>query len=348
MKIRQRWIKGLLLGLTILLISSGLAQADQNKFWGMDLGNYWDYVESPYDTWPSRVQVTTLDTASFPYPTYLLASTEYQNGPWVPMENRWYEIRETGPNASELRVWKIMSYDDVDQAWYTFVFDSGIIWAKRPMTVGDSWTSSASGTYSEGTSTSPIDITVNSAVVAYESVNLPFGNGTYNAYKIVHFIQVPGVGQLIQTLWVAPYLGIIKNEAVDVEMTERDYLSSMDIATVFNDALYGYWAYPYIMRIYDEGITAGIGGGLYGPENNVTREEMAVFLLKARNEIPPDGYCGSTPPFADVLPDRWSCKWIKRLFELEITAGIGGGLFGPGNNITRAEMAVFLTRAFLD
>ena len=69
---------------------------------------------------------------------------------------------------------------------------------------------------------------------------------------------------------------------------------------------------------------------------------------RAIKDIPPDGYCSSTPPFADVLPGQWSCKWIKRLFELEITAGIGGGLFGPGNNITRAEMAVFLTRAFLD
>jgi hypothetical protein len=31
----------------------------------------------------------------------------------------------------------------------------------------------------------------------------------------------------------------------------------------------------------DEGITTGIGGGLYGPSLSVLREQMAVFLAKS-------------------------------------------------------------------
>lgn len=54
MKTRQRRMRYLLIVLFIVLIPGGWVQAEQNKFWAMDLGDYWDYVEGPYDPWPSR------------------------------------------------------------------------------------------------------------------------------------------------------------------------------------------------------------------------------------------------------------------------------------------------------
>jgi hypothetical protein len=349
MKNMQKRLKYLSIALFIGLISGGLAEAQQTKFWAMDLGNYWDYIESPSDTWFLRLHATTLDTTTFPIPTYLMAGADYQNSTWAPMENWWYEIRETGPNASELRVWKIMGYDDVDRAWLTFVFDSGIIWAKRPMTVGDSWISNASGTHSDGTNTFPINITVNSGVLAYESVDVPFGNGTYRAYKISHFIQIPGVAQTTQTLWVVPYLGIIKHESVDADGTDRDSLSAMDIATVFNDAPYDHWAYPYIMKIYDAGYTTGCGDGFYCPEGEpdgfVSREQMAVFITRALGQVPAGESCETPSPFTDVPDDWWSCKYVQKLYNLGFAGGYGDGRFGPADRVTREQMAVFITRA---
>ena len=114
---------------------------------------------------------------------------------------------------------------------------------------------------------------------------------------------------------------------------------------MFNDALYDHWAYPYIMQIYDEGITLGYGDGRYGPDDPVTREQMAVFILKALNDVPSDGYCGGTAPFTDVLPGQWSCKYIKKLYELGITTGYQDGRYGPEDSVTREQMAVFITRA---
>jgi len=113
----------------------------------------------------------------------------------------------------------------------------------------------------------------------------------------------------------------------------------------FFDIPCGDWALNYIMAIYEAGITTGYGDGRYGPEDYVTREQMAVFILRALNDIPGDGYCGSTAPFSDVPADRWSCKYVKRLVDLGITSGIGGGLFGPEDTVTREQMAAFLTRA---
>jgi hypothetical protein len=79
----------------------------------------------------------------------------------------------------------------------------------------------------------------------------------------------------------------------------------------------------------------------------VTKEQMAVFLTRALDQAPVDGYCGTTNPFTDVSYKRWSCKNIKILCELGITTGYGDGRYGPYDAVTRGQMAVFLARAFL-
>jgi len=103
------------------------------------------------------------------------------------------------------------------------------------------------------------------------------------------------------------------------------------------------------MAIYDAGITTGCSQNplMYCPEDNVTREETAAFLVRAVEGEPPLNYCDSGAPFTDVTPDIWSCRYIKRLKELAITTGYGDGRYGPYDFVTRAQMAAFLSRAFL-
>jgi hypothetical protein len=113
----------------------------------------------------------------------------------------------------------------------------------------------------------------------------------------------------------------------------------------FADTPLDYWATPYIEVIYQAGYTTGYADGRFGPDDTVTREQMAVFITRAMDQVLPDGYCGSTGPFSDVPADRWSCKYVKRLVELGITSGVGGGLFDPEGTVTREQMAAFITRA---
>ena len=115
----------------------------------------------------------------------------------------------------------------------------------------------------------------------------------------------------------------------------------------FSDVPADRWSCKYVKRLVELGITSGIGGGLFDPEGVVTREQMAVFITRALDEVPADGYCGTEDPFTDVPYSEWSCKYVKRLVELGVTTGIGEGLYGPGNPVMRAQMAVFLARAFL-
>jgi len=54
-------------------------------------------------------------------------------------------------------------------------------------------------------------------------------------------------------------------------------------STGFSDVPVSHWAAAYIKQLVAEGITSGCGGGLYCPNANVTRAQLAVFLVKTFN-----------------------------------------------------------------
>ncbi len=113
----------------------------------------------------------------------------------------------------------------------------------------------------------------------------------------------------------------------------------------FADVSGSSWAASYITGIYNAGITTGCGSGNYCPAGNVPRDQMAAFLVRAKEGDPAAGYCGTTPPFADVPVANTFCGHIKRLKELNITTGCGGGNYCINDNVTRQQMATFIVRA---
>ena len=96
----------------------------------------------------------------------------------------------------------------------------------------------------------------------------------------------------------------------------------------------------------NRGITDGCEPDLklYCPDQPVTRAQMATFLILALGET---GTSTSGPSrFSDVPDDSWFRPYVERLAELEISVGYPDGTFRPQEPVTRAHMALFLTRAF--
>jgi hypothetical protein len=133
--------------------------------------------------------------------------------------------------------------------------------------------------------------------------------------------------------------------------TDESYPSGLLIDDVslygaFKDVAYGYWAADYIQRLSNAGITGGCGSNMYCPETGVSRDQMAVFLLKGihgSSYAPPT--IGASTGFADVPVTYWAAAWIKQLAAEGITGGCGGGLYCPTSPVTRDQMAIFLLRA---
>ncbi|MBK9208838.1 MAG: SBBP repeat-containing protein [Anaerolineales bacterium] len=114
----------------------------------------------------------------------------------------------------------------------------------------------------------------------------------------------------------------------------------------FSDVPTNHWAFSYIEKLFASGITAGCGAGIYCPDNTVTRDQMAVFLLKGMHGAsytPPA--VGASTGFGDVAATHWAAAWIKQLAAEGITSGCGAGNYCPDAAVTRAEIAIFLLKA---
>ena len=114
----------------------------------------------------------------------------------------------------------------------------------------------------------------------------------------------------------------------------------------FLDVPVDHWAWVYVESIYGAGITAGCGNNNYCPGTPVTRDQMAVFLLRGihgRSYTPPP-MTGTV--FADIPMGYWAGAWIEQLAAEGITAGCGNNNYCPISPVTRDQMAVFLQRTF--
>jgi pimeloyl-ACP methyl ester carboxylesterase len=135
--------------------------------------------------------------------------------------------------------------------------------------------------------------------------------------------------------------------AVLLERSERggDFQPAAGAGNVFLDVPAGYWAGGWIELLSSDGITTGCGNNNYCPEDLVTREQMAVFLLRAKHG--PD-YAPPTPTgvFVDVPLTHWAAGWIEQLYAEGITLGCGPDSYCPKDAVSRAQMAVFLVRTF--
>jgi predicted outer membrane repeat protein len=120
------------------------------------------------------------------------------------------------------------------------------------------------------------------------------------------------------------------------------------VILTFADVPAEYWAWSFIERLFNAGITGGCATNplRYCPDQVVNRAQMAVFLLRGINTasyVPPA--VGDTTGFGDVPTTYWAAAWIKQLAADGITTGCGNGNYCPEDGVTRAQMAVFLLRS---
>lgn len=115
----------------------------------------------------------------------------------------------------------------------------------------------------------------------------------------------------------------------------------------FPDVTPDHWAYKYVECIRQRGIAAGYQDGLYHPEYEVDRGQMAVFLARAiagDDDSVPEG--PPTPTFPDVTREHWAYRHVECIAGRRIAHGYPDELYHPELICTRDQMAVYVTRAF--
>lgn len=104
---------------------------------------------------------------------------------------------------------------------------------------------------------------------------------------------------------------------------------------------------PWVEELARREVTAGCGADRYCPEESVTRAQVTVLLLKTlhgADHEPPE--CEGV--FEDVTCPSLFTDWIEELFNAGFTAGCGVDplRFCPDGEVTRAQMAAFVVKAF--
>ncbi|MEE3949886.1 S-layer homology domain-containing protein [Bacillus wiedmannii] len=92
-----------------------------------------------------------------------------------------------------------------------------------------------------------------------------------------------------------------------------------------------------ILALAKEGLVAGYGEGKYGPDDILTREQMAQVLTNAFKFK-----ATKTTSFTDVDKNSWAYNAINALEENGVTAGTGSNKYSPQMHVTREQYSQFL------
>lgn len=120
--------------------------------------------------------------------------------------------------------------------------------------------------------------------------------------------------------------------ALDLPAATEDHFSDDD-GNTHEDA---------INALAEAGIAAGCEPGRYCPSQTVTRAQMATFLFRAMglSEVDEDFFTDDTGSVHEVS--------INAVAAAAVTLGCGDGQYCPAGAVSRAQMASFLARAFVN
>lgn len=138
-------------------------------------------------------------------------------------------------------------------------------------------------------------------------------------------------------------LGQNVTRAQFVSMLVRMFGWSASEGTGFSDVAPGDWYYSDVLTASDMGVL-DTAETYFRPNDNITREEMAVMIIKAlgygelAEEIANDGV-----PFSDVTENK---GYISLAYEFGIISGRGGSIFDPNGTALREDAAAMMVRCY--
>lgn len=123
---------------------------------------------------------------------------------------------------------------------------------------------------------------------------------------------------------------------------DTDYTTS-----VFRDVPDGEWYTSFVAWATENGIVDGYGDGIFLPQNNITRQEMAKIMAKYLDwkglDTTPSSEISSYPINDLNAIGGWAIEPVCFCYEKGLLNGRGSN-FAPQANATRAEACVVLCR----
>jgi len=164
--------------------------------------------------------------------------------------------------------------------------------------------------------------------------NLKYEGEFDTVYKLINKITV-GEAEAVEEEEAPEEEPIEPIEEETEETEETEEVTFTDITEEYK------FAEAAIYDLAKRGIIDGMGGGLYAPGNEFTREQFCKIIVVAL-EYELKEYEGA---FSDIDDDRWSAPYVQAAVDSGLFVGYPDGTFLPEKVITRQEMALVAARA---
>ena len=126
---------------------------------------------------------------------------------------------------------------------------------------------------------------------------------------------------------------------VEVKAT---FMEDNSMLNFFYDVPNNAYFYEAVKWAVKNGITTGVGNGLFAPEQPCTRAQIVTFLWRAAGSPEPKGAASG---MTDVVSGSYYEKAVAWAIENGITTGTTTSTFSPDVTCTRAQAVTFLARA---
>ncbi len=174
----------------------------------------------------------------------------------------------------------------------------------------------------------------------------------------ITFADVP------ENYWAAEYIyhlaefGILKGRGNSFEpeenITRAEFVTVLsrlseesfpNYKNTFADVNENAWYSESVLWAYENGITNGISSSEFAPEKNITREDMAVMIVRyaelKEKELKEETYEKNFCDEADI--SDYAAKAVEKMQRAGIISGLSDGSFAPKRFATRAEIAKMIS-----
>jgi hypothetical protein len=144
----------------------------------------------------------------------------------------------------------------------------------------------------------------------------------------------------------SPNATLTRGMVVTVLYRMQNAVPAIAYANPFSDVDDSMWYADAVKWAYHNDIVSGYGNGKFGPNDNITREQMASILLNYQlfsDQIPVGVLIDREFSDWNAISD-WAKNAVYRLTIQGIISGKPGNLFDPKGQATRAEFAAVLQR----
>lgn len=165
--------------------------------------------------------------------------------------------------------------------------------------------------------------------------------------------------------WYAEYVGALAAEGIVNGKTQTEFapddaitraefvkiiagIAGADVSAAaggsFSDVASGSWYAPYVAWAAENGIVTG-SGGKFSPNSQITRQDMAVMIMRYVNQVSGGELDLVNEPaaFADEEQiSSYAAEAVSVMQQAGIISGRGGNNFAPKDSATRAEACKML------